>query len=244
MKQNRSFAGWLAAFVLLVPSMLNAGPPLICHAIQIGRAKSLPWTSDSWNLSGAETYDVHHLVADTLAILNTNTRVLVRMETLRRATLYAAKDPDVSRSLLVNLRNRAQAHSQDALTVFDFGYLVQAYQQANWIFKQGGVNRWHREEKPNPATGLDGYSSVLRAIALRGLDPEMEFAAALISLGSSDPERLGLPNNDAHRRQHAQKAIAGAKSDSLLAENLAVRFGGAKGEPVSEMLTQVETAKK
>src|SRR6202035_4092176 len=65
------------------------GPPLICHAVDIGSAQSLPWTSSGWNLSGQENYDVSHLVPDTLALLGPSTPVLVRMETLRRATLYA-----------------------------------------------------------------------------------------------------------------------------------------------------------
>jgi len=64
---------------------------------------------------------------------------------------------------------------------------------------------------------------VRKAISLRGSDPEMEFAAALITLSS--PE-------SAHR-DHVQKAMAGAKSDSLLAQNLASNFNH---ERISELL--------
>ena len=70
-----------------------AGPPLICHAFEIGQAKSLPWVSHNWNLSGGESYETKNLAQDTLDILTPETPVLVRMETLRRATLYARKDP-------------------------------------------------------------------------------------------------------------------------------------------------------
>jgi hypothetical protein len=56
----------------------------------------------------------------------------------------------------------------------------------------------------------------------------MEFAAALITL--SGPQ-------EAHR-EHAQKAIAGAKADALLAQNLATRFNGPKTETVSELLAK------
>jgi hypothetical protein len=56
----------------------------------------------------------------------------------------------------------------------------------------------------------------------------MEFAAALITL--SGPR-------DAHR-EHAQKAIAGAKSDPLLAQNLASHFTGPQTEIISELLAK------
>jgi hypothetical protein len=56
----------------------------------------------------------------------------------------------------------------------------------------------------------------------------MEFAAALITLTS--------PNAD--HRGHVQKAMAGAKTDTLLAQNLASRFGG---ETMSGILTAQST---
>jgi len=74
---------------------------------------------------------------------------------------------------------------------------------------------------PNPAAGLDGYGWVKKAISLRGQDPEMEYAAALITL-------MG-PKDD--YRDHVQKAAAGAKTDPLLAQNLA-SFGG---QTIAEM---------
>src|ERR1700747_2427946 len=42
----------LAAALLFLAATVLAGPPLICHAIDIGSAQSLPWTSSGWNLSG------------------------------------------------------------------------------------------------------------------------------------------------------------------------------------------------
>src|SRR5260370_4524213 len=70
-----------ALLVIAAPAL--AGPPLICHSIDIGTAPSLPWTSSGWNLTGQETYDVNHLVTDTLSLLTANTPVLMRMETLQ-----------------------------------------------------------------------------------------------------------------------------------------------------------------
>jgi len=64
-----------------------AGPPLLCHPFDIGNAKSLPWTGTGWNLSGNENYNTKNLAHDTMALLDANTPIIVRMETLRRATL-------------------------------------------------------------------------------------------------------------------------------------------------------------
>ena len=226
------FAIALAAAVLCSANVAQAGPPLICHTIEIGQAKSLPWISHNWNLSGSENYDTKSLVRDTLEILGPNTPVLVRMETLRRATLYARRDPIAAKELLARLHARATSAESsghpDALAWFDAGYLAETYKQ--WIGQS-----WMRvsKEEQNPAAGLDGYALVKKALALRGPSPngdaaQMEFAAALITL--SGPA-------DAHR-QHAQKAIAGAKTDPLLAQNLASRFIGPQTETMSELLAK------
>jgi hypothetical protein len=63
----------------------QAGPPLICHPIEIGQAKSLPWVD--WNQKASGGYDLKNLTRDILAILDSDTPVLVRMETLRRVTI-------------------------------------------------------------------------------------------------------------------------------------------------------------
>jgi hypothetical protein len=226
------FALALVAATLCFANIAQAGPPLICHSIEIGPAKSLRWISHSWNLSGAENYDTKNLVKDTLEILGPDTPVLVRMETLRRATLYARADRFSAKELLAKLYARATSAESsghpDALSWFDVGYLAEAYKQ--WIGQ-----KWMQvnKDEQNPAAGVDGYALVKKAIALRGAalhgdDPQMEFAAALITL--SGPQ-------DAHR-QHAQKAIAGAKSDSLLAQNLATHFIGPKTETMSEVLAK------
>src|SRR5262252_7010658 len=221
--------------ILLFADAAAAGPPLICHSFEIGNAKSLPLASHSWNLTGSENYDTKNLAADTLEILKPDTPVLVRMETLRRATLYARKDPVAAKELLTRLHARATAAESaghpDALAWFDAGYLVETYKQ--WI----GQDLPHMTDgmrlDANPAAGVDGYAWVKKAIALRGDDAQMEFAAALITL--SGPR-------EGHA-QHAQKAVTGAKADALLAQNLATHFIGPKDLTVSEMLAKDLTTK-
>jgi hypothetical protein len=233
------FAAIVKAILLFADAAL-AGPPLICHTFEIGQAKSLPLTGQSWNLSGSENYDTKNLVRETLEILGPDTPVLVRMETLRRATLYARKDPVAAKELLARLHARATAADSaghpDALAWFDAGYLVETYKQ--WL----GQNLPHMTDgmrmDANPAAGVDGYAMVKKAIALCGAalhgdDPQMEFAAALITLSGPREEHA----------LHAQKAIAGAKTDALLAQNLATHFIGPKDETVSEMLAKNSVSK-
>jgi hypothetical protein len=205
-----------------------AGPPLVCHMFDIGNAQSLPWTSHDWNLTGTETYNTKNLSSDTIAILTGDPTVIVHMETLRRATLYARKDPLAARELFTKLMARADApgdSAQVALAIFDAGYLAEAYKQ--WIGK----------DEPNPARGLDGYALVKKAISARDNDAQMQFAAALIALQSHADDQ----------QTHAAKAIAGAKNDSLLAKNLAAPFHGPHDQSMAAFISanpQTNTAAK
>ena len=187
----------------------QAGPPLLCWPFDIGDAKSLPWGGSAWGAAKAD-YDVRKLPEDTLALLTPTTPVIVRMETLRRATVYAMKDRRIARELLERLQARARdteaKGKPDALTLFDVGYLAEAYKQARWAPEADwALMVW------NPATGLDGYALIQKAIGLRGQDAEMEFAAALVSADHAQKRR---------GEAHLQKAVSGAPDGSLLAENL------------------------
>jgi len=208
------FAVVIAA-VLGFSTFAFAGPPLICHTIAIGQARTLPWVDLNYR-AGMGNYDLKNLTRDTLDILDSNPTVLVHMETLRRATIYARQDSQVAKELITRLHTRAEsspATSSGALAWFDVGYLAETYKQ------------WIGDGEPNPARSFDGYGWVKKAIALRGSDPEMEFAAALITT-LSGPER--------DHKDQVQKAFAGAKTDPLLAQNLASNFGH---QTISSLLT-------
>lgn len=197
---------------LTIPA--QAGPPLICRPFDIGQAKTLPTVE--LNQRGSGSYDVKNLAQDTLAILDSGTPVLVRMETLRRATIYARQDPQAAKELITRLQaradNSAAAGRPAALALFDLGYLAESF------------NQWMGVGEPNPAAGVDGYALIKSAISLRGQDPEMEFAAALITLKGPESDHA----------QHVRKAMAGAKNDPLLARNLATNF---HGQATSALLT-------
>jgi len=212
------FASGLLALLIVVAGAALAGPPLICHTLDIGSAKSLPWISHGWNLTGSESYDTSKLASDTLAILAADSTVIVHMETLRRATLYARKDSAAAKELLAKLTagtKSVQSGAAPALYYFDVGYLAETYKQ--WL-----------ENSQNPAFGIDGYALVKEAIQLPGHDPQMEFAAALLTLSGPAPQH----------RDHVQRAMAGAKTDPLLAKNLSSHFIGERGETIAQTLTK------
>jgi hypothetical protein len=199
----------LAALLLLAGPAL-AGPPLVCHPIHIGSARSLPWTSTNWDLSGSEAYDVRHLAADTAALLGPDTPVLVRMETIRRAALYSQNDAAVARELLAGLEAREIHSEPNALAAFDYGYLIETYRQLEMARRMSRGEK-HRGDWVNPAAGFSGYGWVQKAIRMRGGDAAMEFAAALITTEDWKQDYQG----------HVEKARAGIKQDPLLAQNVA-----------------------
>jgi hypothetical protein len=208
-----------------------AGPVLICKKYEIGAAKSLPWGGSDWR-SVKPDYDINRLVEDTQALLTPETPVIARMETLRRAVIYAVwsrldrevnyskRNDNAARELFARLvetgkRSAAQSANRkpDPLKLFDAGFFAESWKQA---YVDGGGN------KP---VDFDGYGMIKQAIALRGNDPEMEFAAALITSIRSD--------KTAHRA-HLQKAIAGAPEGSLLARNILNHFGR-KGQSIADL---------
>jgi len=213
----------LSASFVFVSSAL-AGPPLICHSFDIGDAKSIPWASHDWNISSSENYDTKNLAADTIAVLDSDSVILVHMETLRRATLYARKDPVAAKALITKLVARADSSagsSTAAIASFDLGYLIECYKQ------------WMGKDEPNPAQGLDGYALVKKAIQLRGNDPQMDFAAALITLSGPASEH----------QDYVQKTMVGAKTDALLSRNLFTHFMGAQSETMADMISRTPSVK-
>ena len=187
-------------------TLAQAGPPLVCHPFDTGGAKSLPWAaSANWN-SPDRSYDLKRLVPDTLSLLAPETAVLVRMETMRRAAIYANKDPRIAYELLSRLMARA-LESGSALALFDAGYLVETYKQVHMADRAAGYVPL--------AMDLDGYAWVVKAIRLGGDAASMEFAAALMG-------DRPWPN------EHFRKALAASSEGSLLATNIVHQFGEGK----------------
>jgi hypothetical protein len=213
---NASFRNTFLALVLATSlvSRVHAGTPLICHPYTIGSAKSLPGSDGDWK-GVNPNYDRKNLVRDTLALLAADTPVIVRMETLRRAAIYAtagmrgwstqagftAEDRANTHAILEALRVRMEKGSGPALALatFDYGFFVETL-------------RHTRVDE-----SVDGYALLVKARELRGPDADMEFALALAS---------SWPNRRAEHTDHLARARAGAKPGTLLAQNLATHFSG------------------
>ena len=200
-----------------------AGPPLVCHRLEIGSFRSLPWGDDpaAWDQPSGN-YNVVDLSKETLALLTPEMPVIVRMETIRRAVIYGQRSPEAAKELALKISARAhEAEAQgrsDPLAMFDYGYLIEATKEAGWAYHGS-----------NMAMKLDGYPWVARALDASHDNPEMEFAAALIVMGRNDLK----PHGD-----HAQKALAAGSADALLARNLSTFFVGTRGDTMTTLLTK------
>jgi hypothetical protein len=198
---------------LLASAALFAGPPLICHPFKAGDAVGLPGGNDGFKGTSRD-YDRTRVVEDALAALTPERPLITRMETLRRAAVYATNgmqalehnrgyaeaDKRLALSLLEKLRERtttAQTNDARAIALFDVGFYSECLRQTRLIDR------------------TDGYDLLVKADELRGGDPEIQFALAL---AGNSPRR-------AEQAEHLRRARLGAKDGSLLAVNLASHFG-------------------
>ena len=213
-RRSRSTAiAVLAVLALALPAV--AGPPLLCHAFDIGNARSLPWDGSRAFWQGRADYRLEDLVADTDALLTPSTPVIVRMETLRRAALYASADGEVAARLYARLAERLQASQKpggrpDDLALFDFGYLTETYRQIAELDRGMSEFRGRGPALRKAVGRADGYALIKKTLGKPTTDPAIEFAAALM-IGRRD---------DGAFRAHAERARAGAGRDALLARNI------------------------
>ena len=109
MTVTRSLVAAVAFAVVSAAVPALAGPPLICHPFDTRGGTLLPWDAGvagtNWNAPLA-SYDTASLTADVVRLLDTDAPVLTRMENLRRATIYAQKDPVLARQLLDAVTSR------------------------------------------------------------------------------------------------------------------------------------------
>jgi hypothetical protein len=231
----RAVPAALVLLALAVVSPLHAGTPLICFPYEIGQARSLPGDKNGPKGVNA-TYDRTRLVSETLALLTPEMPVIVRMETIRRAVVYAVKgefflkaypedDKKLVAGLLAGLQRRVErkvlpAQLQALLDRGIYSEEMRRYnvmpEQALGLFDLGFCSETLRQAGVD--SSLDGYSILKQAVTLRGPDAEMEFALALAS---------SWPKGDQFAF-HLAKAKAGATKEkgSLLAQNLASHLSG------------------
>ena len=206
----RTFA--LAVGTVALAASAFAGPPLLCHPYDIGAARSLPW-NDTANWMGQRAdYKLENLISDTDGLLTPSTPVVVRMETLRRAAIYASTDAKVAKELLTRLNGKVEAATAaghpDALSLLDAAYVTEAFRMMSTL------NGEFTSRAPGLRAAIgnaDGYALIAQAITAKPNDAGLQFAAALIAADKGDRSRY---------LDHASKARAGAPADMLLTKNL------------------------
>ena len=202
---GRTLAVSLVAFA---PAAAQAGSPLLCFPMAIGDGPlARLGLRRAAGTRRAPTTTARGSPTDTLALLGPQTPVLVRMETLRRAVIYASGDAAAARNLFDALRGRAGRASggkAEPLAQFDLGYAVEAYRQTR-----------HRARPPGCPAGPpeDGYALVRQALAARGPDPRDGVRGGAHHLR---PLTAGASPTGTWRL-----ALAGARAGSDLARTLA-----------------------
>jgi hypothetical protein len=212
-------------FLLAVPAFTAPAPaigaPMICHEFEIGGARSLPWEK------GEVKYDRTRLAQDVAEVLKTETDLVVRMETLRRAVIYTRKDKQLAWELLgersLALLDQTAIGSKQSAAWFDVAYLVACFHQA-------GIDIDYRA---GVADRIEGYGYFKTAIERARAEKSdqigtIEFAAAL----AAHPGMFSNGGDAAVQeryRKHLEAAKRGAQPDSLLEKNLTAHVSSWKG---------------
>lgn len=210
----------LAALLLIAPAAF-AGPPTLCHPFDTAGAPSLPWGQGSgWN-SPRSDYDRSRLATDTLTLLGPRTPVIARMETLRRAAIYASADGAVVRDLAARLDARiARAGNTDtrATALFDAGYFAETLQDIVRLqgYDMPGIGKVDTAALRELLAKGEGSRRIAQAQTLHPRDMQLRFAAAVVA--AADQRRSDYAAN-------ARLARAGARGDRLLARNIG-QLGG------------------
>ncbi len=227
MRMNR-----LAAILLIAGSIVSAhaGPPMVCHEISIGEAKSLPW--DGGHGGSDSSYDTRSLARDTVKLLGAQTSGLVRMETIRRAAVYISHEKAAARDrlaweLLATLTDRAlegeATGKRGPAAWFDAGYLIGCYNQLGLDIGQ----------RMGESDGIPGYGYVLKGIELsrtiQQATPaeiaELEFGAALITHPAMRAKGRAIKAGDEDVYDaHLRRAVAAVQKGSPLEINLAAHL--------------------
>lgn len=208
------FVGIAAALLFWFSASAWAGPPLLCHPFDTGGAPSLPW-GKGWNQPDAN-FDRAQLGTRTLQLLNAEVPIIARMETLRRAAIYASRDGRVLNDLSSRLDARiAAATTPQArmLALFDAGYFDETLEDIVRLqgYDMPRLGRVDVVALRRVASAQDGNARINQALALRPDNAALHFAAALVA--SADQR-----SDD--QKRHAQRARAGSAQDRLVAQNL------------------------
>ena len=210
---NAHLAAATLLCVLAGPRPASAGEcrPL-CRTLDITGTRSLPWGHEWWARDTA--FNLDRLVAEAEALLTPSTPVIVRMETIRRASIYASHDERVAEQLFSRLMERAarseSAGRPDAFALFDAAYMATMFAQISTF--QGREVGILSARMKTLVSQADDYVLVTKSLALRPDDPQLHFGAALMASRRKE--------HHAASREHARRAREGAAGDPWLVRNL------------------------
>lgn len=213
--QTPSWRPAVALIACLFAAPALAGPPLLCHPFDTAGAPTLDWGGDGWNQARPD-YDLATLADRTETLLAPETPVIARMETLRRAAIYASRDGAALRDLAARLETRVKAADDAearALALFDTGYFLETLQEIDRLqdYDMPGIGEVDRVVLRALLTQPDGSLRIDQAVALQPDDAGLRFAAALVATADG---------RDADLVAHARRAEAGVPGDTLLALNI------------------------
>lgn len=210
---RHSYRVGLLVAALAVAQPAHAGfATRLMFPFEISDARSLPWGADG--IRGLTTYDIRNVLRDTDALLTPSTPVIVRLETLRRAVIYASADPAIAKGLLTTFTERARVGTPStrpgALALLDAAFVTDLFWQLGQHYNPPftEVSRQVR----GLVDGAGGWALIQRCFAAMPNDPQFMFGVALIA----GVTHLG----EAPFTEHTLAARAGADRDVLLARNL------------------------
>lgn len=228
MSQNNKLRKTLLMLVIgaVLPAAARSGPPLLCHPYEIGDAKSLPWGGGPFDRH--KTYDTTKLIPDTLALLTHQTPMLERMETLRRAAIYAnstSKEKCAELTKALDARRSETLGSgtpQNAKVLREIDYWLTVGAIAQFEYRDGA-----------PANRRAAYDGLVKALGETPRTAEIEFVLATMSWDLQIPEHHG----------HIAAACDQTAEDSLLAANIRARFGDGR-KPLKDIRAAHENKAK
>jgi len=222
------------------------GPPAVCQPFAIGDAASLPWEEGAFGIDSG--FSASKLVPTTRKLLDGQSDALVRMETLRRAVIYAVgighygkKTPPSEevrklrtqelilmlqqRALAVHLGEQAATSAEAMPPLFDLGYALAAIRQLDGVSKV-------------PKGFASGEQELTKSVAWSGASAAMHLGAGL---------GLWLSRDQDLRDQHfLQAATMAPKQSQGFQQNLndcAQRFFNLEGHDALRKTLHARLAK-
>jgi len=157
----------------------QAGPPLICHPLEVEEgAELLPWTSTQGFRGTATGLTAEEVVARTLELLDGELPLFARIETMRLASLSLESELRPAQTLLDALVARTRKRPGDLLVWFDAGVLAATFDQGGWYFQRSGG-------KPS-LRGTEPWAWLASALELSDGDPRILLVQALSEVGRGD----------------------------------------------------------